>query len=203
MLQLVGWAYKKKCGVEYFTTARACVGKPGLADGCEWAGLGSTWGCTRLMHPRGDPGMPQRAVLLGAVHQHLDLHCNGSHPPDACPASRPAAVLRASPCVQGAHIDRTSGGARLTSAPPSVPAPSRPHATMQTGAPVSCCGPCPVVTRRCASLCASRCAASRTRQGFTPPLLLLVPPHVEDSRQYNTSLSWQRHARLGGSCRHL
>lgn len=32
---LVKWAYKGDCGVAAFTVARACIGKPGVADGCE------------------------------------------------------------------------------------------------------------------------------------------------------------------------
>jgi hypothetical protein len=35
LLQLVPWAYKRQCGIAAYTVARACIGKPGIADGCE------------------------------------------------------------------------------------------------------------------------------------------------------------------------
>lgn len=30
---LIKWAYKGDCGIAAFTVARACIGKPGIADG--------------------------------------------------------------------------------------------------------------------------------------------------------------------------
>jgi hypothetical protein len=55
--QLVPWAYKKKCGITSFTIARACVGKPGIADGRECCTAAACW------------GHAPHATQLGAQHQ--------------------------------------------------------------------------------------------------------------------------------------
>lgn len=46
---LIKWAYKGKCGVSHFTPARACIGRPGEAQGY-WRARVMLWPV-----PGGDP----------------------------------------------------------------------------------------------------------------------------------------------------
>lgn len=70
---LIKWAYKGKCGVQYYTPARACVGRPGEADGY-WRARVMLWPV-----PGGDPEVcvPLCIKMRGFQNEVIDYGRTG------------------------------------------------------------------------------------------------------------------------------